>query len=293
MKEDAIVFGSAQSLVGVLTHPEGGRPDPAKPALIVVNAGLVHRVGPHRMHVALLRRMARCGFMGLRFDFSGIGDSLPRADMMPYTRSTVEEVREVMSAVTERTGIEKFCLIGLSSGALVSLASAGADPRIVGVCMINPHGFAASSVWGQHVESVHLRRVYTRNLFSMHSWRKLLTGKSDYRRLGKTLLSRWSREREEATEISSVVEETRPELLAFFGLGIDTLMVFSEKDRSIHNLEEILGPGWQRQLNGKVKVVEIAGANHTLASPAHLQQAVQAIDGWLNACWPGSASQAA
>ena len=287
-REEALVIGPRGALLGVLTRPDGP-PDPARPVVIAVNAGLVHRVGPQRMHVTLLRRLASQGFTSLRFDFSGIGDSLPRADLLPYTRSTLEELREAMDAVTERTGLARFCVAGLSSGALVAMASASADARVACVCMLNPHGFGASSVWGEHVEAVYTHRVYLGNLTSLASWRKLLTGRTDYRRLLRTLRYRFGLGlASDATELAATAQGARPQLMAFFERGLPTLMVFSQRDRSLHNLEEILGRGWRRRLGKHVKLVEIPEANHTFASPKHLQQALQAIEGWLVQRWPAS-----
>ena len=291
-REQALALGSRGALVGVLTQPDGPV-DLSRPVVITVNAGLVHRVGPQRMHVTLLRRLAQCGFTGMRFDFSGIGDSPTRTDQLPYIRSTLEELREVMDDVTTRTGHTRFCVIGLSSGALVAMAGAGADPRVAGVGMLNPHGFGASSVWGEHVESVYLGKVYAGNVFSLHSWRKLLTGRTDYRRMWHALRYRLGGGRpaqgERSAELEATVQGARPELMAFLARALPTLMVFSQRDRSLHNLEQILGQSWRQRLGRNVKVVEIADANHTFASPVHLQQALQVIETWLVDCWPGAA----
>lgn len=69
--ETAHVFG--EGLVGVLSRPRqivAGRP-----AVILLNAGLVQRSGPFRVYAQLARALASCGFVVLRFDLSGRGDS--------------------------------------------------------------------------------------------------------------------------------------------------------------------------------------------------------------------------
>ncbi|RPJ44332.1 MAG: alpha/beta fold hydrolase [Betaproteobacteria bacterium] len=286
INERPLVLGAARSLVGIMTTPAGFAGDASRPALIILNAGLVHRVGPNRLHVNIARRMAERGFLSVRFDFSGIGESLPRSDNLPYTQSTVLEVREVMDAVTALTGIRSFCLLGLSSGALVSLETALTDPRVVGAAILNPHGFADSAEWGAHVENLSESHIYARNLLTPHSWGRLLTGKTNYRRLAETLWYRVARRNTKVANISSVVHEMRPKLTAFLGLNIRILLLFSEKDRSIVNFDEILGERWQRNLCGNVETVTIPEANHTFAGPVHLEQAVGAIDGWMTKGWP-------
>ena len=75
MTEQVLLFGTNRCLVGMLTEPEKSQVPADLPAFILFNAGLLHRVGPNRLHVTLARRLARRGFPVLRFDFSGIGDS--------------------------------------------------------------------------------------------------------------------------------------------------------------------------------------------------------------------------
>ena len=282
MNERPLVFGAVRSLVGIMTTPAvefSG--DTSLPALLILNAGLVHRVGPNRLHVKVARRMAERGFVSVRFDFSGIGESLPRSDSLPYTQSTVLEVREVMDAVTELTGIRSFCLMGLSSGALVSLETALTEPRVIGAAIVNPHGFADSAEWGAHVETLSEGNIYARNLLTPHSWVRLLTGKTNYRRLAETLWYRVVRRKTKVENISSVVHEMQPKLSAFLGLKIRILLLFSEKDRSIVNFDEILGDRWQRNLCGNVEMVIVPEANHTFAGPVHLEQAINTIDDWM------------
>src|SRR5690606_37128378 len=51
MRESAVLFGAADSLVGIVTEPEPGTARTDAQAVLILNSGLVHRVGPKRMHV--------------------------------------------------------------------------------------------------------------------------------------------------------------------------------------------------------------------------------------------------
>lgn len=286
MNERPMTLGSARSLVGIASFPDEGRVDPARPALIVVNAGHVHRVGPHRLHVTLNRRMAARGFVAMRFDFSGIGDSLQRPDSLPFGQSAVQEVREVMDELGRIAAIDRFCVAGLSSGGLVAIETAVADRRVVGACMMNPHGFAETQEWTQHVERLSEGRIYARNVFQLDSWRKLLTGKTNYRRLGRAMWYRATQGRRRA-QLAPIVEQARPVLTDLLDLDVKILMLFSEKDRSIENLSEILGPEWQAHMGPNVQVSILPGANHTFARPIDQRDAVEAIERWMLRCWPG------
>ena len=76
MKEHAIVFGREATSVGIVTEPAAKHTSPSLPAVVILNSGVIHRVGPNRIYVALARDLAALGFPVLRFDLSGIGGQL-------------------------------------------------------------------------------------------------------------------------------------------------------------------------------------------------------------------------
>ncbi len=79
MQEQAFRFGRAQHLVGIAGMPISVARDAV--GIIVHNAGLVHRIGPFRLHVEMTRRLNARGYPTLRFDLSTIGDNvLPAAN---------------------------------------------------------------------------------------------------------------------------------------------------------------------------------------------------------------------
>lgn len=288
MTEEPLLFGAGDGLVGVLSLPAAGV-DPERPALLLLNAGLVHRVGPHRLYVQAARRLAEDGFVCLRFDFSGIGDSLPRGDHLPYRQSTLAETRAAMDLLAERHGCRSFCLAGLSSGALVSMATALADRRVVGAALLNPHGFEDSAEFESHIAQTSQARIYAGNLRKLRSWQRLVTGQTDYRRLGRSLLHRLRGGA--GGSASAVTDEARAQLQGFFALPIRILLLLSEQDRSLDNFAEILGRQWRQRLGPQVETALIADANHTFAGPVHLGAAVDALQAWMRAGWCPQAAQ--
>ena len=165
MIETAIAFGAARSLVGILTRPDGC---PARgPAVILLNAGFTHRVGPNRVHVQLARGSAARGFCALRFDFSGIGDSGSRADNLPCETSTVLETKQAMDYLETAQDVHTFVLAGICSGADVAVRTAGRDPRVVGAVAVNGTFMDAvqSGFLKEHIESCVRRRYYRKHPF--------------------------------------------------------------------------------------------------------------------------------
>ena len=123
------------SLVGVLCEPE--TLDKKKPAVLILNSGIMHRIGTCRLSVKLSRALAESGIASVRFDYSGVGDSDPRRGGMSFLESAPLETVEVMDYIQKHRGINKFILYGLCSGADAAYETALVDKRVIGICQID------------------------------------------------------------------------------------------------------------------------------------------------------------
>jgi hypothetical protein len=134
LNEQAFQVGADRHLVGVWTPPQGVR---RRLAVLLLNAGVIHHIGPHRTSVKLARHLARRGFGCARFDTSGVGDSLPPAGAADFRAQAVADVRSVMDAVQREQGVADFVLLGICSGAAHAQATALVDVRVRGVFLID------------------------------------------------------------------------------------------------------------------------------------------------------------
>lgn len=137
--EEVVRFGPSAQLLGILSRPAKLAAD--KPVIVILNAGVLHRVGPHRFHVRLARYLAERGLAVMRLDLSGIGDSPASGHTGTFMESAVADVQIVMSALEQR-GVRSFVLFGLCSGADNSFAAALRDERVRGVVLLDPHTYA-------------------------------------------------------------------------------------------------------------------------------------------------------
>jgi pimeloyl-ACP methyl ester carboxylesterase len=135
MTEHAVLI-AAQSLVGVLTDAEIGVRE-RRQAIVFLNAGLLHRVGPNRLYVRMARELAHHGFASLRFDRSGVGDSLPRRDGLSLHAAALGDVQDALDFVGARYDVSSFILVGLCSGADLAFRAAMCDERVVGTVLID------------------------------------------------------------------------------------------------------------------------------------------------------------
>ncbi|AIF48410.1 hypothetical protein [Dyella japonica] len=162
MHEQAFRFGKARHLVGVVGLPaviDHGV------GVIFLNAGMVYRVGPFRLHVELSRRLNAMGYPTLRFDLSTIGDSGASGQRLSRPDQVVADVREAMELLKQQSGCTRFVLFGLCSGAQNAHSAAHVDPRVVGALFLDGYGHRTL---GQRL------RHYLPRLLDTSAWRRLL-----------------------------------------------------------------------------------------------------------------------
>lgn len=147
MRERAFTFGPDGILVGILTEPDPGSVAQGAPGHVILNSGILHRVGASRIYVQVARALAEQGFTTLRFDFSGVGDSGTRKDTLPIEERFVRETQEALDYLADVKGLERFVLGGLCSGADGAFWAALADERVVGVWQIDPFTYRTAGYY--------------------------------------------------------------------------------------------------------------------------------------------------
>lgn len=122
---------------GLLTRASGAA---RGTTVVLLNAGLIHRVGPFRLHVRLARELAESGFHVLRFDLPGIGDGPAGSDA-----GNESFVSEAFDAVQAATGSQDFVIGGICSAADQGWRCAVSDPRVTGLLLLD--GMAEKNLW--------------------------------------------------------------------------------------------------------------------------------------------------
>ncbi|MCC5795653.1 MAG: alpha/beta fold hydrolase [Chromatiales bacterium] len=137
VREQVASFGPDDSLVGVVAAPPLDGPGEPPPGLLLVNSGIVHRVGIWRMHVRLARTLARSGYPSLRFDLSGVGDSESSRAATDLDALVAGDLEDAVDYCHDVLGFRGVVLAGLCSGARDALEWAVRDPRVRGVVAID------------------------------------------------------------------------------------------------------------------------------------------------------------
>lgn len=141
MREQAFRFGRARHLVGVAGLPPAVH---GAVGVIVLNAGLVHRVGPFRLHVDMTRRFNELGYPTLRFDLSTVGDSGSSGESQTRVQQVRADVDDAMALLHQQGGCSRFVLVGLCSGAQnVHTVACGKDSheKLDGVVFLDGYAY--------------------------------------------------------------------------------------------------------------------------------------------------------
>ncbi len=273
MSEHTVVFPvGSEALIGVFTKAEASS-DSIQPAVVFLNAGLLHRIGPHRLYVRMAREMANKGFSSLRFDLSGIGDSPSRTDGLPLRAAALHDVQDALDFLAQTRELSSFILIGLCSGADLALRVALADNRVVGAVLIDglPYRTPRSYLYDQ------MSRAW--RVIACGAWRKFFTLDGPPWR---SLSGLFKRPLETSTALGG--RDIPPKSEAESGLrdlakrGVNFLIIYTEGR----------GYNYPRQFvdlfpsvpTDSVHVEYLEGAEHTFELLANQDRLVRAVNDW-------------
>ena len=294
MRETAVLLSPMRSLVGVMSYPPETVGCRHLPAVILLNAGLIHRVGPNRLYVKMARMLAAMGFVVLRFDFSGIGDSGVRADTLPFAESAIRETQEAMDYLHAVRGSERFVLMGVCSGANASFRTACGDPRVVGVVLINAWGHlhttseALNASLRHRVLARHYWRIAFSSPFRAKNWAKAMTGHVDYQGLVKAILSLPRRSLfAPQNHASSETQRAAAVVRSLLERDVRLLHVYSEGDKGLDYFRIMLGDEGRhvRCASDKMKLEIVYGVDHTFTLLWSQERLLQIIRQWAQATW--------
>lgn len=127
-------IGDGGRLFGILHQPATGQP---AYCVIMLNAGMQNRAGPHRLYWSFAQRAAgqRCGRRCaiLRLDLPGAGDSAADNPATHFDAHDKADVALAVRFVRERWPAVPVILLGLCAGSRVAFKAAASDPDIQGV----------------------------------------------------------------------------------------------------------------------------------------------------------------
>lgn len=308
-KVEAVIFPNpdGHKLFGTLHVP--ANPDRSLAAVVLLSPGVKMRVGPGRLYVPLTQLLNSLGYTVLRFDFFGLGDS--EGELQEATLADVYNnievgryVNDTVSALNwlkDTHGFDRFMLGGLCGGAITALLVAERDRRVesllsIGMTVTLASNAATPAKYLTTVQLDTLRGIYLRRLLEPHSWVRLLTFRSQYSAIWRSMLRLFSRKGSKPAKTPPAAAAATIEqrgnanplfpraFFAFLERGGRTLMLFSEKDRLQAEYEEKFALPYGERLQPYVPQIEhhvVANANHVLSFQEWQREMLVAAEQWL------------
>ena len=158
-----------ERLLAVLAEPEG---EPATDlGVVIIVGGPQYRAGSHRQFVHLARHLAAAGHPVLRFDVRGMGDS--SGEQRGFEHIGTDIGAAIQQLQQRQPQVQRVVLWGLCDGASAALLylHEHADPRVQGLCLLNPWVRSEASLARTHVKHYYRQRLLQRDF-----WLKLARG---------------------------------------------------------------------------------------------------------------------
>jgi len=276
VKEAACVFGENSTLTGVYT-PSAVASQSA-PCALYLTAGLLHHIGPTRLHVEMARALSDQGIAGLRFDLSGVGDSETSSLGGYFVDRSVNEVTQAMDFLEHQYAHKHFVLIGLCSGADDALATAQKDARVAGVVLLNGYAYRA----GQYFLN-RLRVLYLPRLFMWHKIRsrinKLINPKTKAEVQAHTALA----ELDDDFRYIPPQHETENILVNLADAKTDLMFVYTGSEYEEYTYQGQFFAMFPR-LKGNAHITEhyLKEADHTLVLKADRNKVIKWVSSWFH-----------
>lgn len=282
--EQALLLGPRKSMVGVITPASAQAAVPDAPFVVILNAGIIHRVGPNRMHVLLARALAAAGFGVLRVDLSGLGDSEARNDALAPLEATMADIREILDMLQTTRQVQRVVLVGLCSGADHSIIYAGTDERVVGVALMDP---SIPRTLGYYVHH------YGHRILGLRAWLNLMLGRHPIWRALRRRLSRKAPAGSQAQEMEARGPSLEdPKVKAFLqnaygralSNGVQMLAVLTSDRQRQHNYRrQLLDAFPQLSFGDQLWLEYFKECDHTFASSANRARLIGLVETWMKA----------
>jgi len=274
--ERPVLFGSEAALFGIVTEPRAG--ELRRRAVVVLNAGADFHIGSSGITVELARSWARRGYVVLRMDFAGIGDSSTRPgrpDNEVFPPAAVDDMRAAVEYLRSRYDVRDFTVAGMCSGAYHALQSAVAALPVDRILMVNPQNYfwnEGMSIYGMQVHELVAPASGGSHgkLLSLDRWRRLFSGQVDIGYLFKLYTKRTALAVESALKSAARSMRIRlPNDLGFeleeiAGRGVRIVFVFARGEPGIGLLKMQAG-GSLKRLGEHFRMHIIDGADHVFS----------------------------
>lgn len=280
--EHPMFIDAEQTLFAIVTEPAARAvgADTSDYGVVMLNVGATHHIGPNRMYVELSRRWAARGYVVMRLDLAGLGDSATRPGHQKnqvYPPEALHDIGVAIEFLRQQRGVRNVTLAGVCAGAYHALRSAISGLPINTVLLVNPLTFyweqGATLSDLQISEVVRNPGVYAEHAFSLRHWSKLLRGRVNVWRVAMVFLRRgWLAVDSTLRDLCRKLRIRIPDdlgwdLQSVAARGIRIVFLFARGDAG-SELLKVQGGSVLERLGDRCRIHIIDGADHTFTQRA-------------------------
>ncbi|RJP23587.1 MAG: hypothetical protein C4529_03835 [Deltaproteobacteria bacterium] len=288
-------------LYGMLHTPVGAHRKNI--AIILLSPGIKSRIAPHRLYVEMAQRYAMEGYVVLRFDYNGLGDSegdVEEAFVADLYGSIqrgryVDDVIAAMDYMEKDLGMGKFILGGLCGGAITGLLAGSRDSRVAGLfglgipvildgTQVDPAKYITEG------QAERLRNMYFGKITDIAAWKRFLSFRSDFRVIWQVLFKRSPNSALQKPVAPSAPSNSN--LNPIFPLAFQEmvfssrklLLIFSEMDRLYWEYNEKFWQYYESMYRNHMEYIDVRilkNANHILSFPESREEMYKWTCEWL------------
>jgi exosortase A-associated hydrolase 1 len=270
--ERPLVFDcEGDALLGIVHAADGDT------GVLVVVGGPQYRVGSHRQFVRLARALASGGHPTMRFDVRGMGDSEGQSRSFERTGADIGAAIDAFQLALPT--VRRVVLLGLCDGASAALLylHERRDPRLCGLCLLNPWVRSAATLASVRVRHYYLKRVMQRDF-----WAKFLRGGVSLR-APLEFVRQIGAARARPTRARGLSFQERMRL-GWAGFDGSTLLVLSEDDLTAQEFAQTArgDAGWSTVLgSSRVEQCIMPDADHTFSANGSHERLVERMLAWI------------
>lgn len=272
--EPVTIVSDGRRLYGVLERPGAAE----RGGVVLVHGWDGCRVGPHRILVETARHLRDLGFVTLRFDLSGRGES----EGEPFKTDLDMMISDASAALDVLKGrlssSVPVAMLGMCSGGNVALAASSLRDDVRAVVAWSTYPFQEQRTAAQDVKRTgHFAGVYVGKALRPETWKKLLKGRVNLHMVRRVLFGHYAAG--EGTQ-SDLQRSRRDVLGAIRGYKGRMMFLFGGKDPEAVDAERMFRAFCSRH-GLSAEFESIQGANHNFQSLPWQSQAVEVTGRWL------------
>jgi uncharacterized protein len=267
-----------QQLIGVACLPAV----PADTGVVIVVGGPQYRAGSHRLFVRVSRRLAAAGYASLRFDCRGMGDS--QGAQRGFDQLSDDVGAAIGALQRELPAVKRIVLWGLCDGAsaaLLYLDHTEHDPRVGGLCLLNPWVRSESTQAQTRVKHYYIERLKDRSF-----WAKLLSGRVAHSAVSEAGASlRTALSLRKRTHPENALGFQQRMARAWMAGRTPVMLVLSGRDYTAKEFLQACRTetAWRRALERvALQRVDFEDADHTFSSEAAAEGLAQRCIEWMD-----------